>query len=444
MPGRAYTTVLRRGGGRFGSLVVALLVAFSTAVVGAPPALAASDTYFDGQWALEQIGAPRAWNRSRGAGVLIGVVDTGVDLGHPDLAGKVVASANCVGRRPCAPGGGQDDNEHGTIVSGIAAAVTGNGEGIAGVAPDAGLVVAKALDGNGVGSSDDIKAGIEWVVSQGARVVNLSLGDEQDLVAALLGNPLRGAIEAAWSRGAVPVVAAGNFNVCGGDRGSQNYGGLNAIVVGATDRSGSPACYSSPPGTAKWGLVAPGGGGPEAGVAGNVFSTGVGRYVSAAGTSMAAPHVSGAVALLLAQGLSPAAAVGRLMGSLDRVPCGNGCQGRLNVAAALDAGSLPPAQTVPPPAPPRPRRPAPPKPAPTTTTSTTTTIPPVPPEHVPELQAIAPPPALTAGRPRPLGNPARSASPYLEGAAAVLLATTALALAVTRRWWTGATGGAPG
>ena len=422
--------------GRLGSLVAALLVAFSGLVASAPPVAAATDTYFEGQWALDQIGAPRAWNRSRGGGVLIGIVDTGVDLGHPDLVGKVVASANCVGRRPCAPGGGQDDNEHGTIVSGIAAAVTGNGEGIAGVAPDAGLVVAKALDGNGVGSSDDIKAAIEWVVAQGARVVNLSLGDEQDLVAALLANPLRSAIEGAWSKGVVPVVASGNFNVCGGDRGSQNYGGLNAVVVGATDRSGSVACYSSPPGTAKWGLVAPGGGGPEAGVGGNVFSTGLGRYVSAAGTSMAAPHVSGAVALLLAQGMTPLAAVSRIMGTLDRVPCGNGCQGRLNVAAALDASSLPPPTTVPAPAPapPRQRRPAPSTTAPTST-STTTTLPPAPPEPVPELQAVAPPPALPLKRPLPVSRRGGTASPYLEVAATLALVASASGLGLTRRRW---------
>jgi subtilisin family serine protease len=431
---------LGRGGGRLAPLVGALLLTFSVVVVPAPAAHASNDAYFAGQWGLHQIGAPGAWNRSTGSGVLIGIVDTGVDLGHPDLASKVVASANCVGRRPCALGGGQDDNEHGTIVSGIAAAATGNGQGIAGVAPGAGLVVAKALDANGVGSSDDIKAAIEWVVAQGARVVNLSLGDEQDLVQALLGNPLRSAIEMAWSRGAVPVVAAGNFNVCGGSSGSQNYGSLNAVVVGATDRSGSVACYSSPPGTAKWGLVAPGGGGPEAGVDANIFSTGLGRYVSAAGTSMAAPHVSGAIALLMAQGLSAGDAVGRILGTLDRVPCGPGCQGRLNVAAALDASALPAPPTERPPTPPRP----PPTVPPTTTTSTTTstTVPPPPPEAVPELQAVAPPPALGAGTAQPLGRPGGSASPSLKGTAAVMLLSSASGLVVTRRRWRGATAGA--
>src|SRR5947209_114824 len=294
--GRASHLLLRA----VGAVVVA------AALTGAPmPALASNDTYFDQQWNLAQIHAPDVWGASTGAGIVIGVVDTGVDLSHPDLRGKVDGTANCIGGT-CHDGGAEDGHGHGTIVAGIAAAVTGNGRGIAGVAPDARLLVAKAVDDNGAGSVEDINAGIHWVVDHGARVVNLSLGDPNFLLTSLLGTPLSPGIEYAWSKGAVPVLAAGNENVGVLGLGSSNYGVLDAMVVGATDRSGGLAGYSSPIGNAKWGLAAPGGSGGGPGQ--DVLSTYPGsRYAWVAGTSMAAPHVSGAVALLLAQGLSASA-----------------------------------------------------------------------------------------------------------------------------------------
>lgn len=334
-------------------LVVAVFsVAFLALTVGAPtPASASDDTFFDQQWPLAQIKAPDAWAASTGAGVTIGIVDTGVDYSHPDLAGKVVASANCLGGT-CRDGGADDGHGHGTILAGIAAAVTGNGRGIAGVAPDARLAIVKAVDDQGRGDATDITNGIHWVVDHGARIVNLSLGDPNFLVTSLLGTPLRSGIEYAWSKGAIPVLASGNENVGLLDLGSSNYGALNALIVGATDKGGGIAGYSSPIGNAKWGLVAPGGSGDGPGA--DVLSTFTnGRYAWVAGTSMAAPHVSGALALLLAQGLSPTAAVQRMLSTLDRsVKCGAGCQGRLDVAAAVGQGPrVATATTAPPVAP---------------------------------------------------------------------------------------------
>lgn len=326
--------------------VLVTVVAVVAVVAGLTgPAEASNDPYFGRQWALTQIGAPQAWARSTGSGITIGIVDTGVDTGHPELAGKVLATADCVGR-PCASGGGQDVHGHGTIVSGIAAASTNNGVGIAGVAPDARLVVAKVLDSNGEGRAGDINNGIRWAVDQGARVINLSLGDPNVSVSNALGSPLRSGIDYAWSRGAVPVLASGNYGAGAGEFGSGNYANLNALVVGATTRAGSVASYSGGVGTAKWGLVAPGGNGTGS-ADNNVLSTfplasGGSGYASAAGTSMAAPHVAGAVALLLAQGLTPTGAVAHLLATLDRsAPCGSGCQGRLDVAAAVGATASP-------------------------------------------------------------------------------------------------------
>ena len=303
---------------------------------------AGDDPFFARQWNLKQVGAPEAWQRATGKDVLIGVVDTGVESSHPDLAGKVVASATCLGG-PCHDGTGEDDNSHGTEVAGIAAAVTGNGKGIAGVAPDAKLLVAKSLDSTGAGRVDDINAGIRWVVDHGARVVNLSLGDPDFLLTSMVGTPLRPGIEYAWNRGAVPVLASGNYRMGVVDTGASNYGDLNALVVAATDRRDDVPRYSSAIGNAKWGLAAPGGAGVPGGPDNNIITTGLGgTYEAVAGTSAAAPHVSGAVAVLLSLGLSPTAAVQRVLSTLDRgTDCGSGCQGRLDLEAAVAAGGPP-------------------------------------------------------------------------------------------------------
>ncbi len=362
-----------------------LLAVFSVVVLtlatGAPTlAFASDDTFFDQQWPLAQIKAPDAWPVSTGAGVAIGIVDTGIDYSHPDLAGKVVASANCLGGS-CRDGGADDGHGHGTILAGIAAAVTNNGKGIAGVAPDAQLLIAKAVDDQGRGDAADIVNGIHWVVDHGARIVNLSLGDPNFLVTSLLGTPLRAGIEYAWGKGAIPVLASGNENVGLLDLGSSNYGSLNALIVGATDKGGGIASYSSPIGNAKWGLVAPGGSGDGPGD--DVLSTFTnGRYAWVAGTSMAAPHVSGALALLLAEGLTPTAAVDRLLTTLDRsVKCGAGCQGRLDVAAAVGRGPRVAAATTAPPAAPPATGTTTPRPSTSTSTSrptgTTATTPPL-------------------------------------------------------------------
>lgn len=292
------------------------LVASTVPLVSVRPSAAAAtattDPFLAQQWALTQIGATAAWSKTKGEGIRIGIVDTGVDLSHEDLAGRVVASTNCV-RPPGAvercSGDGQDVHGHGTHVSAIAAAAVGNGKGIAGVAPDAQLVVARALsnDGRGgaVGTIADIDAGIRWVVDHGAQVVNLSLGTEVAGASSGLA-VLSDGIEYAWTHGAIPVVAAGNEPVDGaggiGVGRPVDYGGLNAVVVGASDENGRLASYSSSLERAKWGLIAPGGSGIAAdadAIGRNIVSAwwdpeSSNRYALAAGTSMAAPHVAGA------------------------------------------------------------------------------------------------------------------------------------------------------
>ncbi|HEX2048172.1 MAG TPA: S8 family serine peptidase [Acidimicrobiales bacterium] len=425
--------------------LVAVALAVVALVAGtAGPASATNDTYFSRQWSLTQIGAPQAWTRSTGGGVTIGIVDTGVDVSHPDLAGKVAVTADCVGR-PCAVGGGgQDAHGHGTIVSGIAAASTGNGRGVAGVAPDARLAVARVLNTSGEGRVEDINNGIKWVVDNGARVVNLSLGDPNFLVSNALGTPLRTGIDYAWSKGAVPVLASGNYAAGWGELGSENYGNVNALVVGATDRSGNVPSYSSSVGNAKWGLVAPGGagsGGPDSNVISTFTLAGGGSgYAAAAGTSMAAPHVAGAVALLLAQGLPPAAAVNRLLATLDKgASCGRGCQGRLNLAAAVGADPGAAAAAAPPstraPSTSRTTAPRAATTRPPATQPTTTTAPEAPPSTsttvAPGSAQSADSPEVAAPHPLPVGTAKDTRSLVVVAAAVVLVVGTGAATSAT-------------
>src|SRR4051794_19040579 len=166
---------------------VSLAIGLAPALAVAPPATP-DDPGFSKQWGLQSIGAPGAWATATGRGTTIAIVDSGVALTHEDLqGGKIVGAVSCLdtnGYAGACRTGGQDDDGHGTHVAGIAAATTNNGTGVAGVAPDASLLVVKvlrhgcdALGCTASGTSADVAAGIVYAADHGADVINLSLGD---------------------------------------------------------------------------------------------------------------------------------------------------------------------------------------------------------------------------------------------------------------------------
>ncbi|MDQ3304542.1 MAG: S8 family serine peptidase, partial [Actinomycetota bacterium] len=135
--------------------VLALAVSLIVALPGV--ATASDDPFFSEQWGLEAIGAEAAWSQGRGAGMVIAVVDTGVDLDHEDLEDNLLPGRSFISSSPP-----QDGNGHGTHVAGIAAASTGNRIGVAGVAPDASILPVKVLDEKGAGNVNDVAEGIAW------------------------------------------------------------------------------------------------------------------------------------------------------------------------------------------------------------------------------------------------------------------------------------------
>ncbi len=287
----------------------------------APASAATNDPLRPQEWGMDQIKAEEAWPASTGAGMVVAVVDSGVDLTHPDLAANLVPGAtfiDCPGGGPCGNGDwkgpdgvGQELDAHGTHVSGTIAAVTNNGIGIAGVAPDAKVMPIKSLE-DGSGSFEDIAAGIRYAADNGANVINLSIGalpGVQALTITGIESSVTEAIAYADSKGILVVAAAGNesFPVC--DTPAFEPG---ALCVTSTTREETPSWFSN--GAVKpdmFAVAAPGGAGLFF-CEDDIVSTvpqgqgsavcGESDYDYYAGTSMATPHVSGVGALLFAQG----------------------------------------------------------------------------------------------------------------------------------------------
>ncbi|HVF75068.1 MAG TPA: S8 family serine peptidase, partial [Acidimicrobiales bacterium] len=311
------------------------------------PSGAANDGGAAGQWGMRIIGAEAAWTVGLGANSTIAIVDSGVDPNHEDLRGKVLPGRNFVD--PSKPP--HDDNGHGTHVAGIAAALTDNGLGVTGVAPEASILPVKVLAANGTGTGRHVVDGIRWAAENGATVINVSLGAGYEIDNAYISTTatdLRTAVNYAWNKGAVVVVAAGN------DPSAVNvFAEQPVIVVTATDDGDQKSPYATGVGISRWGLAAPGGTGKGPATR-NILSTywvagASDRYAWAAGTSMAAPHVAGAAAILRERGLDKEQTVARLRGTAKDLgdPGRDNVygDGRLDVARAVQ-GLRPAARTI--------------------------------------------------------------------------------------------------
>ena len=271
-------------------------------------------------WGITHVNAPTAHaNGITGTGVKVGIIDTGIDYTHPDLAANYAGGTDFANN----DNDPMDDNGHGTHVSGTVAAID-NTIGVLGVAPDVRLYGIKVLDRNGSGTFADVIAGIDWAAANGMQVINMSLG------ASVGSAGLQQACDNAYAAGVVICAAAGN-----------DYGGpvnypakySSVIAVSAIDSSDKLAFFSNQ--------------GPEVELAApgvSVYSTyRGGGYATLDGTSMATPHVTGVAALVWASGVANTATGVR--DRLDQTARDIGAAGRDNSfgfgvvdAAAATAG----------------------------------------------------------------------------------------------------------
>lgn len=227
-------------------------------------------------WGIDRIDAELVWPGGNMADpIKVGVIDTGISKDHPDLKANIKGGINIINPLKSS----DDDNGHGSHVAGIIAALN-NGLGVVGAGPAADLYAVKVLNRNGSGFLSDVISGIQWSVTHGMKVVNLSLGTSQDI------QSMHDAVIAAHNAGVIVVAAAGN-DATAPVIFPAAY--PEAIAVSATDKNDQLASFSSR--------------GPEVDLAApgvSILSTYKGtNYAILSGTSMAAPHVAGSAALVL-------------------------------------------------------------------------------------------------------------------------------------------------
>ncbi len=310
------------------ALAVAPITGASAATIGAPDGLtakpaaaakrhgpvtaraaqaSATDPRVAEQWALQgdaPMGIDSAWRQTTGADVTVAIIDSGTDLGHPDLAPNFWTNPGEVGGNGVDDDGNgyvddvhgydfvdndgtpQDTNGHGTHVAGIVGARGGNGIGVSGVAWQARLMTIRVLDGQARGTTAAVAAGLRYAVDNGARIVNLSLAGPTSTP------DLEAAVHYARAHGVLIVVAVGNdgADLAASPTYPAAYGDDNVLGIAATTRDGGLSSVSDYGAGAD--VAAPGE---------QILATALGGgYEWRTGTSMAAPEVAGALVLLAA------------------------------------------------------------------------------------------------------------------------------------------------
>ncbi len=291
-------------------------------------AMTPNDQLYPRQWALRMMQVPWAWEMAQGSSkVTVAVLDSGVDLSHPDLAAHLTGiGCNTVADFICpADGHGTppaDDDGHGSQVAGIISAVTDNQEGVAGVAWNASMLPVKVTR-QGVGTEDAFIAGLLWSVDHGARVLNFSFSEDCGQAES---QAMRDALAYAWNHGALLVAAAGNAPLC--PAGVFPAADPHVLAVAATDMNDRPLADSN---FGPWvRAAAPGD---------RIYTTSSDhQYATGSGTSYAAPQVAGLAAMLFSvQGATNVSVTNWILSTCD-VPNGwnpaYGC-GRINAFRAV-------------------------------------------------------------------------------------------------------------
>lgn len=227
-------------------------------------------------WSITAFDLPKTWEATQGEGVKVAVLDTGIDLNHPDLKENILPGINIINPKKSP----QDDGKHGTHCAGIICA-SNNNEGMVGVAPKAKVIPVKVLDSQGNGDLLVVAKGIRWAVDNGADIITMSLGAPFPL------QNIRKAIQYAESKGIVTFVAAGNMGISKEILYPANY--PETISIGSIDENFQRSDFSNT--GENLDFLAPGG---------KIFSTiPPSWYGIMSGTSMACPFVSGLAALCL-------------------------------------------------------------------------------------------------------------------------------------------------
>lgn len=260
---------------------------YRRSITSTPESIIPKDPSFKRQWSIVNADVQGAWDMgATGQGLTIAIVDTGVDLNHPDLKDNIVPGYNAITGSE-APGANKDNNGHGTHIAGIAAAEENN-VGIVGVAYKAKIMPVKVMDSTGEGYDDAIADGIVWAADHGAQIINLSIGSEDG------SDVLRQAVAYAYKKGCLLIAAAGNYEPDSEGNPGVSYPASDpkVLAITATDEDNNVASYSVT--------------GPEVDLAAPgdlIYSdwwdeTDGSCYAEGSGTSMAAPFVAGEAALI--------------------------------------------------------------------------------------------------------------------------------------------------